>query len=90
MSVSTLLSPTTLDTTIGKNEIRKTIAIFGRMPNPSQTTRIGAIATLGMVCDITRNGMAMRSRLRLNTMPNAIGTPITTLAAKPVSTDMSV
>ena len=34
--------------------------------------------------------MVMRSMLRLSTMANAIGTPMRTLAAKPVSTDMSV
>ena len=90
MSVSTLLRPATVDTTIGKNEIRNTIAIFGRMPKPSQTTRIGAIATLGMVCDITRNGMVTRSMARLSTIAKAIGTPIAMLARKPVSTESSV
>ena len=87
MSLSTLLRPTTEDTTIGKNEIRKTMAIFGKMPKPSQTTRIGAIATLGMVCDITRKGVATRSMLQFMTITNASGTPITTPAANPASTD---
>ena len=60
------------------------------MPKPSHTTRIGAIATLGIVCDITRNGIATRSMLRFNTMANASGTPIATAAAKPVRTESSV
>ena len=75
---------------MGKKAIRNTIAIFGRMPKPSQTTRIGAIATFGIVCDITRNGIVTRSTLRLNTTANASGTPTSTAAAKPLSTDCIV
>ncbi len=90
MSLSTFLRPTTVDTTIGKNVIRNTIAIFGRMPKPSQTTRIGAIATFGIVCDITRNGIVTRSMLRLKTTANASGTPTSTPAEKPISTDCNV
>jgi hypothetical protein len=90
MSLSTLFKPTTVDTTMGKNEIKNTIAIFGRIPKPSQTTRIGAIATLGIVCDITRMGIDSRSIVRLSTIAKAMGRPTTTLAAKPVSTENRV
>jgi hypothetical protein len=45
---------------------------------------------LGIVCDITRNGIATRSMLRFNTMPKASGTPIATAAAKPVKTESNV
>jgi hypothetical protein len=45
---------------------------------------------LGIVCDITRNGIATRSMLRLSTMPKASGTPIATADMKPVRTESSV
>src|SRR5262249_29151837 len=51
ISLSTLLSPTTVDTTMGKKAIRNTIAIFGRMPKPSQT-------------DQDRSDRDLRNRLR--------------------------
>ena len=41
------------------------------------------MATFGMVCDVTINGIRMRSDVRLSTMSKASGTPMTTLSAKP-------
>ena len=41
---------------IGKKQISAMIASFGPIPNPSQTTRIGAIAMIGTVCEATSSG----------------------------------
>jgi hypothetical protein len=43
-------------TVIGKKQSRATSNSFGPMPNPSQTTRIGAIVTGGTVCEATSSG----------------------------------
>ena len=43
-------------TTIGKKQIRAMIAIFGPIPKPNQTTRIGAMTMIGIVCEATTSG----------------------------------
>ena len=40
-------------TAIGKKQIRAMIASFGPIPNPNQTTRIGAIDHDGTACEAT-------------------------------------
>ena len=41
---------------IGKKQTRAMIASFGPIPKPNQTTRIGAIAITGTVCEATSSG----------------------------------
>ena len=48
--------PVVVDTTIGKNVIRKVMTTRGRSDAPSVTTMIGATATIGVDCTITRIG----------------------------------
>ena len=43
-------------TAIGKKQMSAMIAIFGPIPNPNQTTRIGAITITGMVWEATTIG----------------------------------
>ncbi len=43
-------------TRVGKKQISAAMAIFGSMPLPSSSTRIGALATTGMVLIITTIG----------------------------------
>ena len=43
-------------TVIGKKQTSAMIASFGPIPKPSQTTRIGAIAIMGIVCEATSSG----------------------------------
>ena len=43
-------------TVIGKKQIRAMIASLGPIPKPSQTTRIGAMTTIGTVCEATSRG----------------------------------
>ena len=49
-------SPSSVLTVIGKKQIRAMIASFGPIPNPNQTTRIGATTMIGIVCDATSSG----------------------------------
>ena len=48
--------PSSVLTVIGKKQTRATIASFGPIPKPSQTTRIGAIAMIGIVCEAISSG----------------------------------
>ncbi len=43
-------------TSVGKKQMRAAMAILGSMPLPSSSTRIGALATTGMVLIITASG----------------------------------
>ena len=43
-------------TVIGKKQISATIASFGPIPKPNQTTRIGAMTMIGIVCEATSSG----------------------------------
>ena len=43
-------------TAIGKKQISATIAIFGPIPKPNQTTRIGATTMIGIVWEATISG----------------------------------
>ena len=43
-------------TAIGKKQISAMIATFGPIPNPNQTTRIGAMTITGIVCEATTSG----------------------------------
>ena len=43
-------------TSVGKKQISAAMAIFGSMPLPSSSTRIGALATTGIVLTITTTG----------------------------------
>src|SRR6266480_3687009 len=56
ISGSTDLKPTTVDTTIGKNPNMNAQMTLGMMPNPNQTTKSGAIAIVGTLCENTSNG----------------------------------
>src|SRR6201995_3477925 len=56
MSGSTDLKPCTAETTTGKNPSRNAESTFGKMPKPNQTTKNGAIATLGTDCENTNSG----------------------------------
>ena len=55
-SGSTERSPSSVLTVIGKKQTSAMIASFGPIPNPNQTTRIGAIAITGNVCEATSSG----------------------------------
>ena len=55
-SGSTERRPSSVLTTIGKKQIRATIASFGPIPKPNQTTRIGAMTRIGIVCEATISG----------------------------------
>ena len=55
-SGSTERSPSSVLTVIGKKQISAMIASFGPIPKPNQTTRIGAIAMIGIVCEATSSG----------------------------------
>jgi len=55
-SGSTEPSPSKVLTVTGKKQTRAMIASFGPIPKPNQTTRIGAIATIGIVCEATSRG----------------------------------
>ncbi len=48
-SGSSVARPVATLTTIGKNEIRNAVSTAGTAPMPNQITRIGTIATLGML-----------------------------------------
>ncbi len=48
-------------TSVGKKQISAAMAIFGSMPLPSSSTRIGAFATTGMVLMITTSGKNVSS-----------------------------
>ena len=56
ISGSTERRPSRVLTVIGKKQTSATITSFGPIPKPSQTTRIGAIATTGTVCEATSSG----------------------------------
>ena len=55
-SGSTARRPSSVLTVIGKKQTSAITTSFGPIPNPSQTTRIGAIAITGIVCDAIRRG----------------------------------
>ena len=55
-SGSTERRPSSVLTVIGKKQIRATIASFGPIPKPNQTTRIGAMTMIGIVCEATISG----------------------------------
>ena len=48
-------------TSVGKKQIKAAIAIFGSMPLPSSSTRIGALATTGIVLISTTIGKNISS-----------------------------
>ena len=52
-------------TSVGKKQISAAMAIFGSMPLPSSSTRIGALATTGMVLIITAIGKNASSSVLL-------------------------
>src|SRR4029078_5462944 len=56
MSGSTDLNPATVDTTTGKNPSMNAQMTLGMMPKPNQTTKRGAMAILGTLCEKTRSG----------------------------------
>ena len=41
---------------IGKKQTRAMITTFGLIPKPNQTTRIGAMTRIGIVCEATISG----------------------------------
>ena len=43
-------------TTIGKNEITKAVITAGKVPMPNQITRMGMIATFGMLLNPIKSG----------------------------------
>ena len=49
-------NPMTVETTIGKKPSRKATMTLGSVPKPNQTTKSGATATLGTLCEKTRIG----------------------------------
>ena len=52
-------------TSVGKKQIRAAIAIFGSMPLPRSSTRIGAFATTGIVLIRTTIGKKASSAVFL-------------------------
>ena len=48
--------PSSALTVIGKKQIRATTTILGPIPKPNQTSRIGAMTTIGIVCEATISG----------------------------------
>ena len=48
-------------TRVGKKQMMAAMAILGSMPLPSSSTRIGALATTGMVLTITAIGNSASS-----------------------------
>ena len=61
---STDHSPSTVVTTTGKKLTSATTSTLGISVNPNQTTRIGATATIGTICDATSHGYADRWTIR--------------------------
>ena len=55
-SGSTERRPSRVLTVIGKKQIRATTTSFGPIPKPNQTTRIGAMTMIGIVCEATSSG----------------------------------
>jgi len=55
-SGSSVAMPVATLTTIGKNEIENAVRTAGTAPMPNQITRIGTIATLGMLLKPIRSG----------------------------------
>ena len=52
-------------TSVGKKQMIAAMAILGSMPLPSSSTRIGALATTGMVLTITAIGKNASSAVLL-------------------------
>ena len=67
---------------------------FGTSPlrpiEPNTTIIIGAIARIGMVCEVMIHGKSERSSVRTCTMPTASTIPSTAPMAKPKSVDDAV
>ena len=55
-SASGALSPLTVFTSTGKNEMSTAAATLDHQPVPSQSTSRGAIATMGVVLSVMANG----------------------------------
>ena len=55
-SLSADLNPSKSPIVIGKNEVKTISTILGKIPYPSQSTRSGAIATVGIVWVIINIG----------------------------------
>ncbi len=55
-SAEVVARPSSVLTTIGKKQISATIATFGPIPKPNQTTRIGAMTMIGIVWEATTSG----------------------------------
>src|SRR3972149_2737960 len=68
-------SPAAVPMTMGKKQTRKTMRILGNCPYPTQTSRMGATATLGTDWRTRRRGYTVRSRNRDETMSTPMGTP---------------
>ena len=60
-------SPRTMLTRVGKKHTSAAIAIFGSMPLPMISTRIGALATTGIALNISTTGKKMSSSVLLCT-----------------------
>jgi len=85
ISLSTDLNPMTVDTTTGKKPSKNAEIIFGKIPNPNQTTNNGAIATLGMLCEKTKTGYRYDSTILEYEISIARGIPIIIVRANPPS-----
>jgi hypothetical protein len=83
ISFSTVFSPTEVEITTGKKAMRKLMRTFGKTPIPNQTTNRGVMAILGMVWEVTKMGISVRSRVLDQTMRIPAGTPRPALARKP-------
>ena len=59
-SSGTARSPVVVETTRGKNVMRQVMMMRGIIPAPSVTTRMGAIATIGVDWMMTSSGTMVR------------------------------
>ena len=75
------ISPVTVETTIGKNAIKKVMTTRGRSDAPSVTTMIGATATMGVDWMMTRIGYSVRDSKRQLTSATASGIDTTIATA---------
>jgi hypothetical protein len=82
--------PRTMLTRVGKKQISAAMAILGSMPLPNSSTRIGALATTGMVLMITTSGKKASSIVFLWTKTVAMTIAATLPSTKPDTASITV
>ena len=75
--------PAAVSITTGKNATSQAIASLDSMPVPSQTSTIGASATLGTDCSAISSGENIQLRIFELEIATAIGIPMPSASKKP-------